>query len=619
MITSAARVSGLLTATRNAGASDAELLNRYVAERDGPAFAALVARHGSMVFGVCQRIISDWHIAEDAFQAIFLVLARRAATVSPPGAVAGWLHGVAVRVAKNTRRGELRRTGRERPTQEPPEQVAPDAPDTDLRDVIDGELLCLPRKYRELLVACGLEERERRSVAAALGIPEGTLSSRLTAARKMLAGRLAKRGVAPLSVALIALNGPRLVACEVPRMVLVSAAKLGCSAAGTVPAIVSSLASTASRIVIHRILAPVAILVLAAFGAVIATLTAGGAPPTTQLPVVASKVTVRHTEPPKTDPKPAPKGPNKLLITRGFKGTEVDRHLVLVDPDGKNEEPLPTGAGKYQPKQAWFSPDGSMLAVIGMDYDIQTQKSSNPLYLRKTDDKDAVTDLGVECQLVIWSADGTQLACTDYPDIPEKENENGMVYTHFLIDVKTKEKTVLKLPNNHLITDWSRDGKYFLTTSTEATKDSYAMRLHLMNRDGTEHKVLTDKTHLSGMGRFSPDGKQVLFVTVPYTIKDQKIDFNTATFAVLDLVTGKTTKLVDFQHSADVQQLCWSPDGKRIAFFWRDRLEGTPEEINEKETTTAVVVCDPDGKNQKTIAIAKGKGLLQTISGLDWR
>jgi RNA polymerase sigma factor (sigma-70 family) len=616
MIPSTARVSGLLAATRNAGASDAELLNRYVAERDGPAFAALVARHGSMVFGVCQRIISDWHIAEDAFQATFLVLARRAATVSPSGAVVGWLHGVAVRVAKNARRAELRRTGRERPTREPPELVAPDAPDTDLRDVIDGELLCLPRKYRELLVACDLEERDRRSVAAALGIPEGTLSSRLTAARKMLAGRLTKRGVALLITAPIALNGPRLIACEVPRMVLASAAQLGCGVTGTLPAGVASLASKVSPIVTYQALVPVTLLLLTACGALSATLTAGDAPPTIQPPAVAASIAaIRHAEPPNTDSIPSPKGPNKILFTRVFRHTVVDRHLVLIDPDGKNEEALPSSDGKYQPDDAWFSPDGLRLAVIGMDYDNQTQKSSYPLYLRKTDDKDTVTDLGVECRVVVWSADGTQLACTDYPDVWEK----GPVYTHFLIDVKTKEKTILKLPNDHIITDWSRDGKYFLTTSMEIAEDSAAIRLHLMNRDGTEHKSLTDKTQLSGMGRFSPDGKRVLFGTVPYPKKDQKIDYEKATLAVLDIATGKTTKLEDIPRNADVRNLCWSPDGKQIAFLWCERHEGTPEEINEKDTTTAVVVCDPDGKNQKTIATAKGKGLLQTISGLDWR
>ncbi len=476
----------------------------------------------------------------------------------------------------------------------------------------------LPGRYRDLIVACDLEERGRRSVATALGIPEGTLSSRLTAARKMLAERLARRGVAAAGVAMVAVRGPRLAACEVPREVLASAAQLGRCVPGTVPVGVASLASKASRTVTHRALSPVAFLVLAACGAIGATLIAEASVPSTPTAALSNDEG-RRADPPQVGPKPELKGPNKLLITRGYKGTDVNWHLVLLDPDGKSEEPLPTRAGKYQPSQAWFSPDGSMLAVLGTDIDTQTLKTSHPLYVRKTADKNEVINLGIDCQLVVWSADGTQLVCIDWPDIRERGTETTMAYTHYLVDVKTKERTLLKLPKNHMVTDWSRDGKYFLTTSTEAAKDGEAVRLHLMNRDGTEHRVLTDRTQLSDLGRFSPDGKQVLYCTVPYPMKDRKIDFNKATFAVLDLDSGKTTNLKHFPLNADVFNLCWSPDGKRMAYTFSNRLEGTQEEINQKTRTTAVVVCDLDGKNQKTVTTSKAKGPVLTIAGLDWR
>jgi RNA polymerase sigma factor (sigma-70 family) len=219
MTAPAARVAGLLAPARDSDSPDDELVRRFVMERDEHSFAALVRRHGPMVWGVCRRVLRDEHLAEDAFQAAFVVLARRAAAISPPGAVAGWLHGVAFRVAKDARRSALRRAGRERPAAQLPEVAAPpaDSPDDGLRAAIDDELRRMPAKYRELLVACDLEGRARQPVAEALGIPEGTLSSRLTAARRMLARRLARRGVAPALAAAVAAGGPPAEAGEIPR------------------------------------------------------------------------------------------------------------------------------------------------------------------------------------------------------------------------------------------------------------------------------------------------------------------------------------------------------------------------------------------------------------------
>jgi RNA polymerase sigma factor (sigma-70 family) len=184
------------------GLSDGQLLGRFVAGRDEAAFAALVRRHGPMVLGVCRRVLRDGHDAEDAFQATFLVLARKAAALGQREAVGSWLYTVAFRAALEARAANARRRARERQVGEMPQpEMAPPEPQ-DWRPLLDEELSALPEKYRAAVVLCDLEGRPRKEAARLLGLPEGTLSSRLAAARRLLAGRLARRGVALSGAAL---------------------------------------------------------------------------------------------------------------------------------------------------------------------------------------------------------------------------------------------------------------------------------------------------------------------------------------------------------------------------------------------------------------------------------
>src|SRR4051812_35823300 len=142
-----ARHFGGLLAPPDEGA-DADLLARFLADRDEAAFARLVRRHGPMVLGVCRRVLGDAHAADDAFQATFLVLARRAASVRKQSSLGSWLYGVASRGAQDARRSALRRRSKEmRAAAMRTEAVTPDAP-TDLPDLLDRELALLPEHYR---------------------------------------------------------------------------------------------------------------------------------------------------------------------------------------------------------------------------------------------------------------------------------------------------------------------------------------------------------------------------------------------------------------------------------------------------------------------------------------
>jgi RNA polymerase sigma factor (sigma-70 family) len=175
--------------------TDAQLLGRFIAARDEAAFAALVRRHGPMVLGLCRRLLRHAHDAEDCFQATFLVLARKAAVVRR-GAVAGFLYAVAYRTALEARAQSARRRARERQVQDMPHPEVRPAEVEDWRPLLDRELSRLREDQRAVIVLCDLEGRPRKEAARLLGLPEGTLSSRLARARQVLARRLASQGVA---------------------------------------------------------------------------------------------------------------------------------------------------------------------------------------------------------------------------------------------------------------------------------------------------------------------------------------------------------------------------------------------------------------------------------------
>jgi RNA polymerase sigma factor (sigma-70 family) len=175
---------------------DGQLLARFVACRDEAAFAALVRRHGPMVLGVCRRVLRHPQDAEDAFQATFLILARKAASVLKREAVGSWLYAVAYRTARDARDSRARRWAREKQMDAMPHPEVQPREAQDWRSLLDDELRRLPEKYRGPIVLCDLEGRPRKEVARQLRLPPGTLSSRLATGRKMLAERLWRRGLA---------------------------------------------------------------------------------------------------------------------------------------------------------------------------------------------------------------------------------------------------------------------------------------------------------------------------------------------------------------------------------------------------------------------------------------
>jgi RNA polymerase sigma factor (sigma-70 family) len=221
--------------------SDAELLERFVRCRDEAAFEVLVWRHGTMVLGLCRRLLRHEHDAEDAFQATFLVLARKAGSIGKRQALASWLHKVAYRIALAARSVAVARRDREQRWAElPAPDTAEDVAWRDLRPVLDEEVLRLPEKYRAAFVLCCLEGKTNDEAADLLGCPKGTVLSRLARARERLRGRLVRRGVV-LSAAALAGAASKGSAATVPAGLVETTLRAALAvAAGKAPAAVAS-------------------------------------------------------------------------------------------------------------------------------------------------------------------------------------------------------------------------------------------------------------------------------------------------------------------------------------------------------------------------------------------
>jgi RNA polymerase sigma factor (sigma-70 family) len=215
-----------------AGLTDGALLEQYVARRDEAAFAALLRRHGPMVLGVCRRVLHNEADAEDAFQATFLVLVRKAASIRSRGAVSNWLYGVAHNTARKAKAMNSKRRTREREAGAVPRPEAAEEVWREVQALLDRELNGLPEKYRVPIVLCDLEGTTIKEAARHLGWPQGTVATRLTRGRALLARRLTQHGLVLSGGALAAVLSPAAAASVPPTLFLATVKAAGLWAAG---------------------------------------------------------------------------------------------------------------------------------------------------------------------------------------------------------------------------------------------------------------------------------------------------------------------------------------------------------------------------------------------------
>jgi RNA polymerase sigma factor (sigma-70 family) len=233
--------------------ADQELVQRYVTSKDQAAFSCLVKRHGPMVLGICRKMLRHEQDAEDAFQATFLVLAKKGSTIRQREAVGGWLYSVAYRVASKLRAVQARRKVRENPLGD--QVPARDGEDLSWREVqlaVCAELDRLSEKYRGPLLLCCLQGKTRDEAAQQLGCGVGVLRGRLDRGRELLRARLQRRGLA-LSAALLSLGVAENASAAFLHASLFSSTVKAATSAGTTASakIVSAQAAALSQGVIQ--------------------------------------------------------------------------------------------------------------------------------------------------------------------------------------------------------------------------------------------------------------------------------------------------------------------------------------------------------------------------------
>jgi RNA polymerase sigma factor (sigma-70 family) len=593
--------------------ADAELLERYVQRRDEAAFEVLVWRHGGMVLGVCRRLLGQEQDAEDAFQATFLALARGAGSISQRESAAGWLYRVAWRIARKVRAS--RRT-----TQPLPDLPLPGGDPTgetvwrDLRPVLDEEVSRLPVKYRVPFVLCYLEGKTNGEAARELGWPTGTVATRLARARQRLRTCLTRRGLA-VSTGLLAMalvENAAAAPAPVPLVLTTVKAGLAFAAGGALgEGVVAGHVITLTKGALHamtldklKIVTPV--LLAACLAVTTAAFAAHHVLADRPGPLPAHQVRTADVPKQADTRRPAAPAAGRLLFYRAG-------HLTLIGPDGKNEKRVSQNRGAFHPTDGCLSPDGKRVAYLVV-VDKERAVGRDPrrkVYIRGLDQPEPGTDLGVEAQRVTWSPDGKELVAAD---VVHGDNPKAVKFVNWLVEVRTKEKTPLKLPDNHMVTDWSRDGKHFLTSALDFGKQPPGARLCLASRDGSEIRELTDGSQRAFFGRLSPDARRVLYLAPDPQRKGKELAGLLGLF-ILDVHQRKSVRLLDQPLDGDIMGFAWSPDGKRIAYAWRQAAPAPGQ-----QTESHLIVADRDGRNPVTIATERGDspGTI-TIDAVSWR
>jgi RNA polymerase sigma factor (sigma-70 family) len=514
--------------------SDRLLLERFATRHDEAAFAELVRRHGPTVLRTCRRVLGNDADAEDAFQASFLVLARKAGSAGWGDSVGPWLYEVAYRLACAGRRQAVRRRGRERRAAAPEAQPAPDASLSELAGVLDEELHRLPAPYRQPLLLCYLEGQTRDAAARRLGWSLRTLERRLERGRGLLRARLARRGLT-LSAALLAAGLARPATAMPP---LLPAATARAAAAfttgqgGVAPAAVALARGALRGLTAFRLKATAALAVLLGGLALGAAALRGRAPE--ERPPADPPATETAERPASTDLFGDPLPPCALarLGTMRFRHEDFVRHAIF-SADGK----------------ALIAGDINGLIVF---WDAATGKE-----LRRFQAHHGSIDA------LAVSPDGKILAAAGGRDIRLLDVVTGRLVRGW----KTSQVDVHELI-------FSPDSKTLATRAYEPVVCLWDVAT------GAKRHELKGHRGVVGAFAFSPDSKELA-----------SCSWEDNVIRVWDVATGREARQLK-GHARNVLAVAWSPDGRTVASTGNDRTMRFWDAATGKERTRTAKMID---------------------------
>jgi RNA polymerase sigma factor (sigma-70 family) len=549
--------------------TDGQLLETFITRRDPTAIEALVRRHGPMVWGVCRRLLLNHHDAEDAYQATFLVLVRKANSIRPREMVGNWLYGVARTTALKAKSTNAKRQSRETLEMRNADPIASETKLwDDLEPLLDQELGLLPDKYRAVIVLCDLEGKTRQEAATSLGCPEGTIASRLSRARTMLAERLARRGVALSGVALSTAIGEKATSAIVPTTVMASTINAASLVATGLPT-TSSAGSPAVAALTERVMRTMLLKRLRViFGLLVAAV----------LAIAATSIPWRDGALAQ-DVKPATESVEEVLAPI----PNVENKVELVLQTGHSGIVL----------SANYSPDGKRIVSAANDHtaiiwDAETSRQLRTLQghtssvnsANYSPDGKRIVTTSEDATVIVWDSETGQKLLSFRGETSgtrklvevDKASGSGMIgesFASFSPDGKRIVTGFRGSPGTHTATVWdAQTGEKLLTLGRgrapafspdgkQIVTAGYGEAIIWDAQTGMEIRTLGQKEDFASYANFSPDGKRIATACHNNSVNiwEAETGKKLLSFQVLQLQPGR---------AGGLQAALYSPDGKQI-------------------------------------------------------